>query len=90
MLTARFIILDGDVERAGEGGAHGGHGGNRTGLIEANVATELERLSIGQAGGVHFAAHPVKNDLRTSVVPIRPGLTKIGNAGVNQVWIDGG
>ena len=78
------------IERAGEGGAHGRHCGDRARLIEPHIATQFERFPVRQSGGVHFAAHAVEYDLGTTIVPIRAGLSEIGNAGVNQVWINAG
>ena len=76
-------------EGAGEGGAHSGNGGDGAGLVEADVAAEFEGFAVGEAGGVHFAAHSVEDDFGGAVVAIGAGLSEVGDAGVDEGRVEG-
>ena len=75
-------------EGPGQYGAHRRHGRHRPGLVQPHIPAQLQRLPIRQPGGMHLPAYGVENDFRPRVIPVRPRLPEIGNAGINQPRID--
>ena len=65
----------------GEQPAHSRNGCGGPGLVEQHVHAQLDRLSLGYAGGVHLAPHPVDHHVGQSVIPIGASLAEVGDGG---------
>ena len=71
-------------------GCYRGSGGNGPCLVEADTTAELKGFTFREAVGVHHAAHAVASDFIKGIVPIRAGLSKIGDGDYQQVRVDAG
>ena len=75
-------------KRPGQHGPHRRRGRHRPGLVQPHIPAQFQRLPVGQPGGMHLAPHPVENDFGTAIIPVRPRLPKVADAGIDDARID--